>query len=323
MGPQVVTDGAGAESRAVAAGPPSIENLGRAPAPSRASLSKQTNSVAVVITEPTTRIFGDPFFSLLLKGVYEALAERSLLAVMIAPQSANDHTMTESYMLRGHFDGVILVSLHGDNQLPNELRKAGIPAVLCGSPARGIVASYVDSDNRHGARMAVEHLVSLGRRRVATISGNLDMTGAVDRLLGYRDAVVAAGMTLDPTMEEVADYMPNRAHMAMERLLLNHPDVDAVFAASDLMAAAAIRVLHQARKRIPEDVAVVGFDDSPTSRATRPQLTSIRQPIEEIGREAVNILLREMQEPRATPREAIFSPELIVRESSAGAAAVD
>jgi DNA-binding LacI/PurR family transcriptional regulator len=283
--------------------------------------SRRSNSVAVVITEPTVRLFADPFFSTLLKGIHDALAERSMLMALLTPQSAREMAMAQCYLLANHADGAILASLHGDNQLPNRLREAGIPTVVCGTPARGIVASYVDSDNRQGATMAVQHLISLGRRKIATISGNLDMTTAVERQQGYRDALVTAGIPLEPTLEEVADYLPNRAHMAMERLLLNHPDVDAVFAASDLMAASAIRVLHQARKRIPEDVAVVGFDDSPTARTTRPSLTSIRQPIEEIGREAVNILLREMQEPEKTTRKFIFATDLVARESTIGAEA--
>jgi DNA-binding LacI/PurR family transcriptional regulator len=291
------------------------------PGPALSGLSHRSNSVALVISEPTAKIFGDPFFSVALRGIYDALARRSLLPVMLAPQSARELARTQAYLLEGHFDGVILASLHGDNQLPNRLRDAGIPAVLWGTPAKGIVVSYVDSNNYQAAQLAVEHLISLGRRKIATISGNLDATGAVDRQTGYRDALVAAGLKLDPTLEEFAGNLPNRAHMAMERLLLNHPDVDAVFAASDLMAAAAIRVLHQARKRIPEDVAVVGFDDSPTARSTRPPLTSVRQPIEEMGHEAINMLMREMQEPGKAPRHVVLATELVVRESTIGARA--
>jgi DNA-binding LacI/PurR family transcriptional regulator len=287
--------------------------------PALRRISQRSKSVAVVITEPAAKIFGDPFFSVLFKGIYDALAERSLLPLMLAPQSAKDLELAQAYLLQRHFDGVVLISLHGDNQLPNRLRDARIPAVLLGTPARGIVASYIDSDTRRGARLAVEHLISLGRHQIATISGNLDMTGAVDRLMGYRDALVAADITLDPTLEEVADYLPNRAHMAMERLLLNHPDVDAVFAASDLMAAAAIGVLHQAGKRIPEDIAVVGFDDSPTALSTRPQLSTIRQPIEQLGHEAISMLMREMQEPGRAPDQLVLATELVVRESTIGA----
>ncbi|HJX68022.1 MAG TPA: substrate-binding domain-containing protein [Candidatus Limnocylindrales bacterium] len=287
--------------------------------PALGTNSQRRKSVAVVITEPPTRIFGDPFFSVLFTGIYDALGERSLLPLMLAPQSAKDLGLAEAYLLQGHFDGVVLISLHGDNQLPNRLRDARIPAVLWGTPARGIVASYIDSDSRQGARLAVEHLISLGRRHIATISGNLDMTGAVDRLMGYRDALVAGHIALDPTLEEVADFLPNRAHMAMERLLLNHPDVDAVFVASDMMAAAAIGVLHQAGKRIPEDIAVVGFDDSPTALSTHPSLSTIRQPIEQMGHEAISMLMREMQEPGRAPDQLVLATELVVRESSAGA----
>ncbi len=282
----------------------------------------KSNSVGVVITEPTTKLFGDPFFSPLLKGIYAALAEKSLLLVMLAPQSTRDLALAQSYLLDRHVDGVILASLHGDIQLPARLCDEGIPMVLCGRPPRGVKASFVDSDNRQGAMLAVNHLISLGRRKIATISGNLDMPGAVDRLAGYREALMAAGIPLDPTLEEVADYVPDRAHMAMERLLLNHPDVDAVFAASDLMASAAIRVLAQSRRRVPEDVAIIGFDDSPTALVTHPRLSSIRQPIEEMGHETVTVLVREMEDPEETPCQVIFTTELVVRESTVGTEAI-
>jgi DNA-binding LacI/PurR family transcriptional regulator len=300
-----------------------IEELDFVPGSSSRSTAKYaSNSVGVVITEPTTKLFGDPFFSPLLKGIYAALAERSLLLVMLAPQSSRDLELAQKYLLDKHVDGVILASLHGDVQLPARLCEEGIPVVLCGRPPRGVKASFVDSDNRQGAMLAVNHLISLGRRKIATISGNLDMPGAIDRLAGYREALTAAGIAHDPTLEEVADYVSDRAHMAMERLLLNHPDVDAVFAASDLMASAAMRVLAQSRRRVPEDVAIIGFDDSPTALVTHPRLSSIRQPIEEMGRETVSVLEREMEDPADAPRQVIFSTELVVRESTAGAESV-
>lgn len=295
-----------------------IEELEYVPSSSSRSITKYaSNSVGVVITEPTTKLFGDPFFSPLLKGIYAALAEKSLLLVMLAPQSNRDLELAQHYLLDKHVDGVILASLHGDVQLPGRLCEEGIPMVVCGRPPRGVKASFVDSDNRQGAMLAVNHLISLGRRKIATISGNLDMPGAIDRLAGYREALTTAGIPLDPTLEEVADYVPDRAQMAMERLLLNHPDVDAVFAASDLMASAALRVLAQSRRRVPADVAIIGFDDSPTALATHPRLSSIRQPIEEMGREAVSMLVREMEHPEEAPRQVIFKTELVVRESTA------
>jgi DNA-binding LacI/PurR family transcriptional regulator len=300
-----------------------IEDLDYTPDPEPRAPLLTNNSVAVVITESTTKLFGDPFFSPLVKGINAALAERGLLLVMLAPHSARDLELTETFLTGRHVDGAILVSLHGDNSLPKHLVEHHVPTVICGRPPKGVPASCVDSDNRQGGALATRHLIAQGRQRIATLSGNLDMPSAVDRLMGYRDALAEAGIVLDPTYEEVADYQPDRAHMAMERLLLNHPDVDAVFAASDLMAAAAMRVLHQARKAVPEDVAVVGFDDSPTAWVTRPPLSSIRQPIEEMGHEAVSILMREMAEPGDAPRQVVFATELISRESTIGAPGKD
>ncbi len=288
------------------------------PAPRRAPHGSRC--VALVITEPAAKLFGDPFFSPFVRSTYATLAERSMLMVLLTLHSSQDMALAESYLTGGHVDGAILVSLHGDNPLPMRLRERGVPTVICGRPPKGMAVSSVDSDNRQGAVLAVNHLIEQGRRRIAVIAGNLDMPSAIDRLGGYREALADAGIRLDPTLEEVGDYQPHRAHMAMERLLLNHPDVDAVFACSDLMAAAAVKVLQQARKRIPDDVAIIGFDDSPTARATRPELSSIRQPIDDMVREAIGVLTGEMPDPDGAPREIILPTELVVRESTVGPA---
>ena len=281
-----------------------------------------TNAIGVVMNEAPTRPFSNPMLSTLLAAFSDAITQRSLLMVMLAPKSTQELELAETYLIGGHIDGAILVGLHSGNPLPNRLREHGIPAVLCGHRARGNLASCIDCNNRRGAEMAVEHLVSLGRRRIATISGDLDRASAFDRRMGYRDALVAAGIDLDPTLEEVADYLPDRAQMAMERLMLNHPEVDAVFAASDLMASAAIRVIQATGKRVPEDVAVVGFDDSPLAAAANPPLTTVRQPLDEMGHEALNLLMLEMHDPTEAPREVILTTELIVRESTVGARAM-
>jgi DNA-binding LacI/PurR family transcriptional regulator len=317
--------GAGIPARAsgssVAASPPISLERRAAKLASRRVFSARGDgaglrSIAIVITAPTSRVYGDPYFAALLRSINNALAERSLLPVIIAPQTRAELSLAGDHLLSGQFHGVILANLDGGSVLPDRLRDAGVPVVARGTPGRSVAVSYVDSDNRHGAQVAVDHLIALGRRRIAVISGLLDQTDAVDRLNGYRDALQAAGIALDPTFEEVADYLPDRAHMSMERLLLNHPDVDAVFAASDLMAASAIDVLRQAGRRVPEDVAVIGFDDSLTALTTVPQLSSIRQHIDAIGRETVELLVQEMRTPSEEPRRVIFNTELVVRGST-------
>jgi DNA-binding LacI/PurR family transcriptional regulator len=279
---------------------------------------KASNAVGVVAADPTTGLFSDAYYSSVLKGISTALAERSLLLMLLAPQSTPELEATQSLLVGKLVDGVIMVGLHVDSPLPTLMRKRGIPAVLCGRWRMEFEISCIDCDNREGATLAVNHLLSLGRRRIAVISGNLDVPSAVDRLMGYRDALASAGIPIDPTVEEVADYYPERARMAMQRLLLNHPDLDAVFVASDQMAVAAMGVLAQAGKRIPQDVAVIGFDDSRYARESSPALSSIRQPIEETGREAVHVLMRHMAEPQETPRQVILKTKLVVRESTVG-----
>jgi DNA-binding LacI/PurR family transcriptional regulator len=295
-----------------------IERLDYVSSPGPRRLTMASNSVGVVIAEPTTNLFHDEFYAPLLKGIQANLAEREKLLVMFAASSRRDTELVQAYLTDRHVDGVILVGLHGDHPLPALLEAARIPTVICGRPPKGISLSSVDSDNRQGGQLAVEHLLSLGRKCIATISGNLDMPSAVDRLGGYRSALAAAGVAPDPTLEEVGDYSPDRAHMAMERLLLNHPNVDGVFAASDHMAAAAIDVLRQARKRVPEDVAVIGFDDAAAAMDTQPPLSSIRQMITEMGRGAVELVMREIDEPGQPPRQLIFSMDLVIRASTVG-----
>ena len=287
----------------------------------KVSLARTSQCVAVVIAESTTKLFVDAFFAPLLAGISEALIELSMLMSMLTSHAVRERQLAREYLIGGHVDGVILVSLHGDDPLPGELAEANVPFVFCGRPPKRVRAGFVDCDNRSAGGIAVNHLLSLGRKTIAIISGNLDMPSAMDRLMGYRDAMAEAGFKLDPTLEEVADYQPDRAHMAMERLLLNHPDVDAVFAGSDDMAIAAMQVLQLAGKRVPEDVAVVGFDDSKQARLCRPSLSSIRQPITEMGRETVAVLMRQMANPEDAPRQVVFSAEVVIRESTAGAAA--
>ncbi len=286
--------------------------------PARRGKRPAASTIGVVVAEATTGLFADPYYSALFRGISTALANQQLLLMLMAPQSARESRATQALLSGRQVDGVIMVGLHIGSPLPALARQLSIPAVLCGRPPREVEISSVDCDNRDGAAAAVEHLLSLGRRRIAVISGNLDVPAAVDRRMGYRDALAGAGIPIDPTMEEVADFYSDRARLAMERLLLNHPELDSVFVASDQMAVAAVEVLTQARKRIPEDVAVIGFDDSPYALATSPALSSIHQPFEETGTEAVALLLREMADPDETPRQIVLKTKLVIRASTVG-----
>ncbi len=284
----------------------------------RSLVTRRSGSIGVVITEPTGRLFSDPFFPRLLRGISASLAARDIQLVLLMPASLADSQRTADYLAAGHVDGALLVSLHGDDPLPARIAAAGVPTVVVGRPLRASAASYVDVDNRGGARSAVDHLIAGGRRVIAIISGPTDMVAATDRLTGYRDAVAEANLGPDPTLEASADFTQDGGAAAMEHLLSARPDIDAIFAASDLMAAGAMSVLDAAGRRVPEDVAVVGYDDSPVASTARPQLTSVRQPIEEMGHETARLLIDLVEGSDRVPRRVILATELIRRASSAG-----
>lgn len=290
--------------------------------PNRAARSLRTrrsDSIGVVIAEPTGRIFGDPFFGEVLRGISAGLAARQLHLVLVTSQSPEEERWAEGYLTSGgHVDGVILFSLHGNDRLPEHLQSHGIPVVVGGEPPEGARVSYVDNDNRGGALAAVNHLIEQGRTTIATITGPLDMPAGVTRQLAYRDALRAAGQTPDGDLEESGGFTREGGQRAMEVLLQRRPNIDAVFAASDLMGAGALSALHAAGRRVPEDVAVVGFDDSIIAASTQPPLSSVRQSMEVMGRELVSVLLQSVDARDHVVRRVVLETELIVRQSSGG-----
>lgn len=295
------------------------ERLGYAPNQAARSLvTGRTDSVALVIPEPAFRLSSDPFFRVLVRGIGDVLAQHDLQLVQLLPQSASEEERVGRYLARGHVDGALLASLRGPNILLDKLLARGVPLVVGGRPHSEKGVTYVSPDNVEGARLAATHLAANGRRRIATITGPLDRTSGMDRLAGYRLALEAAGLPCERRLEEEADYTSDDGEAAMRRLLARSPDLDAVFCASDLIAVGALRTLAAAGRSVPGDVAVVGFDDSPVATTTTPPLTSVHQPVEEMGREMARLLLAAIADPGAVGRRIILATELAVRESSQG-----
>lgn len=284
----------------------------------RSLVTGRTESIGVVITEPSGRLFSDPFFPRVLRGISLSLTGRDLQTVLLMPASEEDAERTANYLSAGHVDGVVMVSLHGDDPLLSRLARSNIPLVLVGRPPRGISASYVDVDNRQGARSAVEHLIAGGRTVIGTVAGPADMPAGVDRLAGYRDALADAGLPFDPRLVVQGDFTQAAGAAAANQLLSERPDLDGVFAASDLMAAGALSALAEAGRRVPADVAVVGYDDSAVATSTTPPLTSVRQPIEEMGHEVARLLIDAMEGTNRATRRVILATDLVKRASSAG-----
>ena len=303
-----------------------VEELGYVPNQAARSLvTKRHDAVAVVIAEPEARVFTDPFFALQLRGISKELTAHDNQLVLLLTEGRADHARVARYLAGGHVDGALVFSLHLDDPLPGLIRNAGVPTVFGGRPdwsdgdaAPGPV--YVDSDNRGGARAAVRHLAGLGRTRIAHITGALDQTSAVDRLDGYRDVMGDA----DPRLVVESDFTPGGGEHAMRELLDRCPDVDAVFAANDLTALGALRVLRERGLRVPEDVAVIGFDDVlPVAEECDPPLTTVRQDIEEMGRLMARLLLTGPAgqggagEPTDPSAAGVVLPTTLIRRASA------
>jgi len=305
--------------RAKAAVEAAIAELGYVPnRAARALAGNRTDAIALVIPEPETRLFAEPYFSDIIRGIGAELADTDMQLLLTLIRTPKERARFAQYLAAHRVDGVLLVSVHEDDSLPDLLEQLDMPAVLNGRRSDLESVSYVDADNVGGARAAVAHLIARGRRQVATITGPPDMYVARCRLDGYRQAVAEAGLPGGAASEELVaagDFTEEGGRRAMRELLARRPDVDGVFAASDVMAAGARAVLREAGRRIPDDVALVGFEDSAIARHMDPPLTSVRQPTEEMGRTMARVLLEEIAERASVRRHVVLATELVQRQS--------
>lgn len=278
----------------------------------RSLATGRAGSLAFLLTEPQHLLFDDPTFALLLRGAAEALTQRSMTLVLLVAGSEAERANVEHFVRAGHVDGVLLISSHESDPLIDRLVAANVPTVSCGIPLghQGRIAT-VSVDEAGSARTMTRYLRGRGHRRIAMIAGPHDTPGGRYRLEGFREEM---GDDFDPALVEEGDYSLESGTTAMERLLERTRDIDAVFAASDLMASGAITALRRAGLRVPEDIAVAGFDDSGLAAALEPPLTTMRQPWDQISASMVELLLDVIA--GGTQREIILPTTLVQRESA-------
>ncbi|MEN0128315.1 MAG: LacI family DNA-binding transcriptional regulator [Brevundimonas sp.] len=288
----------------------------------RSLVTRRTGAVIVVVSGAEEEAadggvsvdFADPFFGRVVGGMLRALRPRDVDPILMLAETDADRARVISALRNGNADGALLVSTHAEDPLPALLVEAGMPAVRFARPASPLPMSYVDVANRDGARLAAEHLVARERRRIVAISGPLDVPAARDRLAGFQDELARHGHAWVPY--EGGNFTFASGVAAMERLLDEDPSIDGVFASNDLMALGAIEALHTRGRTVPGDVSVVGFDDSSLGALSRPGLTSVRQPIEEMAAEMARILLDTLADPDRRVTSVIFEPTLVVRGTS-------
>lgn len=291
-----------------------IARLGYVPNRAARSLaSRRTDSVALVLREADATVLADPYLSAVIIATSQALVGTGVQLLLVNAQNDAEHQRVGEYVRSGHVDGVLLASMHADDPLPQLLVGARVPVVVGGRPERPIPGLvYVDSDNVGGGQMATERLLSAGRTRVAHIAGPPDMTAAADRLTGYHRALSRAGMDAGGLVA-FGDFTRASGETAMASLLARG-DLDAVFAANDMMAIGALRALRAAGRRVPEDVSVVGYDDIELAQHTEPALTTVRQPVVHQARTMTELLLLQIGgQPPGDP--VVLPTELVDRDS--------
>lgn len=293
-----------------------IEEVGYSPHPAARSLaSHRTKVIGLVIPRSTRTFFTDPYFPVLTEGIAEACNEHDYtLSLFLIKTEQDERRLLPRLMAPGFVDGIIIQVTHlGDSFIQN-LSRGKIPFIMAGRPNNAPEANFIDVNNEGGAFEAVSHLIQIGCKRIATVTCALNTAVGVDRYAGYQRALSTYGLSFDPILMAEGDFTEQSGYQATQLLLSSQPD--AIFAASDTMAVGVMYALKEAGLEVPQDIALVGFDDLPPALKTTPLLTTVRQPIHRFGVKAVETLLDIAAHRIETPHHIVLETELIVRGSS-------
>jgi LacI family transcriptional regulator len=261
-----------------------------------------------------TQNFGSPFYDGIIQGVVRGLNRTDYFPIFADGQWRSDIELEAILaMMRRQIDGLIVI---GGFLVPEELEKLArdIPLVIVARRLAGFEENCVCIDNVQASYVATQHLIELGHRRIAHISGRLDHPDARDRQQGYIMAIEEAGIQPNPELIIEGNFRRQSGVLAIDMLLLRGVAFSAIFAANDQMAHGARLGLYRRGLRVPEDLSLVGFDDDSAAAFMIPPLTTVRQPAVELGHEASRIILARLKGETASP--ARLKSELIVREST-------
>lgn len=290
-----------------------VRELGYVPNPTaRALATRKVGAVVLAASSDEDGLFADPFFAEVVLGVSAALEQTDLELLLVLANTRRGRDRLERMVRFRRTDGIMMMALRGDDPLGRLGEESGIPVVFGGLPLTGEPRRYVDADNRGGARLAAEHFARTGRSMPVMITGHVDTQVSVAREQGFSEGLMLAGIPLLDVAS--GDFQEEGGAEAMDQLLDAHPQLDALFAASDGMAIGALRTLRRRGRRVPEDVAVIGFNDLASARHTDPPLTTVHQPVRALGREMARMLVGAIDGNDPSP--LILPTRLVVRQSA-------
>jgi DNA-binding LacI/PurR family transcriptional regulator len=294
----------------------SAKRLGYVPnAAARALASRRAQIFGLLLTRQPHHIASDMFISQILDGLIEIVRKNDMRLLIDIVQPEHQEVAYLDLVRAKRIDGLILSGPRSDDKALHVLVQEGFPTVLIGQ-LPGTDFYSVDVDNRGAAQTAVNHLISLGRDRIACITNaQPSYTASVERLWGYRDALMAAGIPFDEKLVRYGDYDLESGFNQMDDLLSNHVRFDAAFVASDTVALGAIAAIHKHGLRVPDDIALVGFDDVPLARYASPPLTTIHLPALELSRLAAETLIKLLRGIKIKQKQVILETHLVIRES--------
>ena len=287
-----------------------IEDLNFEPNPSARRLAyKKTETIALVFPD-----ISGPFYSTVIRGVEQAAGRRDH-NVLIYGTHGKEGSGRYLRTLSSKVDGLIIMPRSVDEESLWSLERQGVPFVLLGHSNGQMQCSAIAVNNEAGAYKAATHLLQHGHQRIGIITGPEDSPDNRGRLQGYRKALLAGGISIPQTMLVSANFKYEEGRNAIHRLLEATSPPTAVLAANDEMAIGALDAALQKGLRVPEDIAVIGFDDIQMAALTRPAWTTVRQPMQLLGEAAVTLLFERLQNPEALSREELLETELVIRQS--------
>ncbi|MFG1696336.1 GH1 family beta-glucosidase [Nonomuraea sp. NPDC049309] len=289
-----------------------VNELGYVPnLAARSLVTRRTNAIALVLSVPR-QAGGDALTAAVVQYVTSFLEGAGKQITLMLADTAESHRRIVAHVEARLADGVVLLPPDRADTLAERLSRTGVPIVLLGKPEIASLVPYVDIDNAGGAAAATEHLLERGRRRIGMVCGPMDLVFVQDRLAGHRAALHRAG--LRPHIAPADDLTRAAGADAMRRLLADDPALDAVFAATDQLAIGAMQALREAGRRLPGDVAVVGFDDIDAASATTPALTTVRVPVADQALALARLLLSRLEGRHTT--SVVLPARLVERESA-------
>ncbi len=294
-----------------------IEEMGYNPnIPARSLASRRTGNIGFVIPNSLHTFFTDPYFPRLIEGIAHGCNENDYTFSLFVFHTAEMEARLLPRLTGGGLvDGIIVQATDTDDKVLQRFVHGKVPFVIAGRPLGISQVNYIDVDNVTGAYNAVAHLIRVGRRRIGTITGPLNTAAGLDRLEGYRRALADRNLPGREDWIVTGDFTQQSGYYAARQLLQRDPNLDALFAASDTMAVGALQAIKDVGKRVPEDIALVGYDDLPPAQLADPPLTTVRQPIRRFGMHALEILLDVIENGSTPPRQVVLETELVVRKS--------